>query len=164
LGDGIHDADLMLWFTGARPVSVYAQEVHPGTHKYPDAGWAMMRLEGDAVGVVESVWCLPENTPYQIDARMEVIGTDGALYINCGEAGLEIHGPDGPRFPDTLYWPRMLGGRFGILRQELRYFADCVHEGRAPDRITPEESRAVVALMAAAAQSSQTGSVIGLEP
>lgn len=161
-GDGIHDADLMLWFTGAKPESVYAQEVHPGTHKYPDAGWAMMRLEGGAVGVVESVWCLPESTPYQIDARMEVIGTDGALYINCGEAGLEVHGPDGPRLPDTMYWPKMFGGRFGILRQELRYFADCVRKGRRPDHITPEESRAVVRLMTAATESSQTGKVVRL--
>jgi predicted dehydrogenase len=160
LGDGIHDADLMLWFTGARPVSVYAQEVHPGPCKYADAGWAMMRLDNDAVGVVESVWHLPETTPYQIDARMEVIGTEGALYINCGEAGLEIQGSQGVRLPDTMYWPRMLGGRFGILRQELRYFADCVLGGHPPDRITPEESRAVVALMAAAAESSRTGEVV----
>ncbi len=160
VGDGIHDADLMLWFSQAKPVSVYAQEVHPGKCKYPDAGWAMMRLDNDAVGVVESVWHLPENTPYQIDARMEVIGTEGALYINCGEAGLEIQASDGLRLPDTMYWPKMFSGRFGILRQELRYFADCVTQGRRPDHITPEESRAVVALMAAATQSAQTGEVV----
>jgi UDP-N-acetylglucosamine 3-dehydrogenase len=152
----------MLWFTGARPESVYAQEVHPGEHKYPDAGWAMMRLEGGAVGVVESVWCLPECTPFQIDARMEVIGTEGALYINCGEAGLEIHGPGGPRLPDTMYWPKMFGGRFGILRQELRYFADCVRDGRRPEHITPEESRTAVRLVTAATESSQTGKVVPL--
>jgi predicted dehydrogenase len=163
LGDGIHDADLMLWFSGAKPVSVYAQEVHPGPCKYADAGWAMIRLDDDAVGVVESVWHLPETTPYQIDARMEVLGTDGALYINCGEAGLEIHDADGARLPDTLYWPKMLGGRFGILRQELRYFADCVTRGQKPDRITPEQSRAVVELMAAAARSSETGDVVRFE-
>jgi predicted dehydrogenase len=162
LGDGIHDADLMLWFAQAKPVSVYAQEVHPGTCKYPDAAWAMMRLEDGAVGVIESIWHLPETTPYQIDARMEVIGTEGALYVNCGEAGLEIHDANGIQLPDTMYWPHMLGGRFGILRQELRYFADCVSQGRAPDRITPEESRAVVRLMAAAAQSSQSGQVVRL--
>jgi UDP-N-acetylglucosamine 3-dehydrogenase len=160
LGDGIHDADLMLWFTGARPVTVYAQEVHPGTNKYPDAGWAMFRLNNEAVGVVESIWCLPESTPYQIDARMEVLGTEGALYINCGEAGLEIHDRNGARLPDTLYWPKPFGERFGVLRAELRYFANCVVEGRRPDRITPEESRAAVALMAAAGESARTGQVV----
>ena len=45
MGDGIHDGDLMLWFSQAKPVSVYAQEIHPGNNKYPDGGWAMVRLD-----------------------------------------------------------------------------------------------------------------------
>jgi UDP-N-acetylglucosamine 3-dehydrogenase len=162
VGDGIHDADLMLWFSGAKPVSVYGLEVHPGTNKFADAGWAMFRLDSGAVGVVESVWCLPESTPYQIDARMEVIGTEGALYINCGESGLEIHDAAGPKAPDTMYWPKPLGERFGILRAELRYFANCVLKNRRPERITPEESRAAVALMEAATQSVRCGGVVPL--
>jgi len=160
MGDGIHDADLMLWFSAAKPVSVYAQEVHPGRRKYPDGGWAMFRLDNGAIGVVESVWHLPESTPYAIDARMEVIGTKGALYINCAEAGLAIHDSAGNKLPDTLYWPRVFGEYFGILRSELRYFGNCVAEGRTPDRITPDESRAAVALIAAATESSKTGKVI----
>lgn len=162
MGDGIHDADLMLWFTGAKPVSVYAQEVHPGTCKHPDGGFATVRFDSDAVGVIESVWHLPEQTPYAIDARMEVIGTEGALYINCAEAGLTIHDNRGVHQPDTLYWPQLFGRRFGILRAELRYFADCVVAGRQPDRITPAESRAVVELMAAAEASSRSGQVVKL--
>ena len=160
MGDGIHDADLMLWFSNAKPVNVYAQEVHPGRRKYPDGGWAMFRLDNGAVGVVESVWHLPESTPYAIDARMEIIGTEGALYINCGEAGLAIHDAGGNKMPDTLYWPRPFGEYFGILRSELRYFGNCVRDGRVPDRITPAESRAAVALIAAATESSKTGKVI----
>jgi len=122
----------------------------------------MFRLDNGAVGVVESIWCLPESTPYQIDARMEVVGTEGALYINCGVAGLEIHDKTGPKMPDTMYWPKALGERFGILRAELRYFANCVLEGKQPTRITPDESRAAVALMEAATKSAQTGKVIQL--
>ncbi len=72
---------------------------------------------------------------------MEVIGTEGALYINCGEAGLEIQDATGNHMPDTLYWPSLFGQRIGALRNEFRYFADCVSAGRRPDRITPDESR-----------------------
>jgi len=61
-----------------------------------------------------------------------------------------------------MYWPKPFGRRFGILRAELRYFADCVQEGRKPERITPEESRAAVALMEAATQSAHCGTVIQL--
>jgi UDP-N-acetylglucosamine 3-dehydrogenase len=162
MGDGIHDADLMLWFSAAQPVSVYAQEVHPGPCKNADAGFAMIRLDNGAVGVIESVWHLPEKTPYTIDARMEIIGTEGAIYINCAEAGLEIHDARGAKMPDTMYWPSVFGHRFGILRAELQYFADCIRTNRQPERITSEESRAVVRLMAAAEQSSQTGEVVKL--
>lgn len=162
LGDGIHDGDLMLWFSQARPVSVYAQEIHPGSNRYPDGGWAMARLDSGAVAVIESIWHLPESTPYQIDARMEIIGTEGAIYIDCGQAGLEIHDGAGNRRPDTLYWPNVFGQRFGILRAELRYFADCVVQSQRPDRITPQESRAAVTLLAAANESSRTGQVVML--
>lgn len=160
MGDAIHDADLMLWFTGVAPVSVYAQEVHPGPCKYPDCAWAMMRLDNGAVGVVESIWHLPNTTPYTIDARMEIIGTEGAIYVNCGQAGLEIHASDGLSTPDTMYWPTVFGERFGILRAELQYFANCVATGKNPDRITPEQSRDVVGLIEAAAESSRTDQVV----
>jgi UDP-N-acetylglucosamine 3-dehydrogenase len=163
IGDGVHDADLMLWFTGARPVSVYGVELHPGTNKYPDVGWAMFRLDNGAVGVVESVWHLPETTPYQIDARMEVLGTDGALYINCAEPGLTIHDAAGNKMPDTIYWPKLFGQRWGALQTELRYFADCILDGKPPDRITPQESREAVRLVLAATESAKTGHVIPME-
>ena len=160
MGDGIHDADLMLWFSQASVSTVYAQEVHPGQNKYPDGGWSIARLDNGAVAVVESVWHLPESSPFAIDARMEVIGTEGALYINCAEAGLTIHDADGVKLPDTMYWPRPFGKYAGVLQEELRYFANCIRMGEAPQRITPAESRAAVAWMAAATKSSQTGSVI----
>ncbi len=159
MGDGIHDGDLMLWFSQARPVSIYAQEIHPGNNKYPDGGWAMARLDNGAIAVIESIWHLPESSPYQIDARMEVIGTAGAIYINCGEAGLEIHDATGNRWPDTLYWPNVFGQRFGILRAELQYFANCVATGCRPARISPQESRDAVALLAGAEESSKTGQI-----
>ncbi len=162
MGDAIHDADLMLWFTNATPQSVYAQEVHPGSCKYPDCAWAMMRLDNGAVGVVESIWHLPKSTPYAIDARMEVIGTEGALYINCGQAGLEIHAADGLSMPDTMYWPTVFGERFGVLRAELQYFANCIVQGERPERITAQQSKQAVGLMVAAAESSRTGDVVRL--
>lgn len=160
MGDGIHDADLMLWFSGAQVTSVYAQEVHPGDNKYPDAGWSIARLDSGAVAVVESVWHLPESTPYAIDARMEIIGTEGAIYINCGEAGLAIHDGAGVKMPDTMYWPRPFGDYTGILQNELRYFANCIRQGKDPDRITPQESRAAVAWMEQATESARSGQVV----
>lgn len=159
-GHGIRDADMMLWFNPSKPLSVYAQESHPSTAKYPDCGWAMVRFANGAVGVIEEVWYLPETTRFDIDARMEVIGTRGALYVNCGEAGLEIHDGNRVSLPDTAYWPRLFDQRVGALQSELRYFANCVRDGRTPDGCPPQDSRAAVALMTAAGESSRTGEAV----
>ena len=161
-GDGIHDIDVMLWFSGAAATSVYAQQVHPGKNKFPDVGWAMARLDSGATAVVESVWHLPRSTPYVIDAKTEIIGTEGAIYIDCGNAGLEIHDAEGVHKPETLYWPTILGKRFGILKSELEYFTECVRNATPPTHITAAESRAAVAFVEAAVKSAERDEVISL--
>ena len=163
MGDGIHDTDLMLWLTGSSVATVYAQTVRVRDFRHPDIGWAMYRFDNGAIGVIESAWYLPENTSFTIDARMEIIGTDGAIYIDCGNAGLTINDRAGIHKPDTVYWPMLFDRRVGALRDELAYFVDCVATGRTPDAITPEESRAAVAVMCAAERSAETGEVVRIE-
>jgi len=160
MGDGIHDTDIMLWFTQAKVRSVYAQNIRVRDFKYPDIGWAMYRFDNDAVGVIETVWYLPENTPFAIDARMEVIGTKGAVYIDCGNAGLTINDQTGTHKPDTVYWPDLLGRRVGVLRHELSYFLNCINKGKTPEAITPEESKMAVAVICAAEQSAASGEAV----
>lgn len=93
---------------------------------------------------------------------MEVIGTDGALYIDCGNAGLTINDAQGVHKPDTFYWPMLLGKRSGVLQNELSYFAECIREGKTPDVITLEQSRAAVAAVCAVERSAHTGQVVKL--
>ena len=76
-GDAIHDTDLMLWFTGARIVSAYAQTVDLRGKKYPDVAQTMYRFDNGATATLETVWCMPDKTPFDIDERMSVIGSDG---------------------------------------------------------------------------------------
>lgn len=160
MGDGIHDIDLMLWFTGSTVKTVYAQNVRVRNFKHPDIGWAMYRFENNAVGVIETAWYLPENTSFAIDAQMEIIGTDGAIYIDCANAGLTINDADSIQKPDTFYWPKILGRRSGVLENELRYFADCIRRGKAPNVITPEESKKAVAAMCAAEKSAKNNEIV----
>ena len=67
----------------------------------------------------------------------------------------------GNHLPDTLYWPSTFGQRFGT-PSALEFATLPIASPRAavPDRITPAESRAAVALLAAAVESSQTGQVV----
>jgi UDP-N-acetylglucosamine 3-dehydrogenase len=160
-GDGVHDLDLMLWYTGAKPKSVYAQTTNTRPHlPHDDVGWAMFRLDDGAIAVVENVWCLPDNAPFAIDARLEVIGTEGAIYVDNSGSHYSVLARDGLRYPQSTYWPKVHGLRRGYLKEELDYFLKCVLAGRKPTVITPEESRAVVHAMRMAERSARENRAI----
>lgn len=162
LGDGVHDTDLMLWMSGARIERVYALTHSVRGLKNPDIGWAMYRFDSGAVGVIENVWFLPKGTPFRIHEQMEVIGTDGAIYVHGGDTNLVVHGRNGLDCPDTLYWPEMHGQPAGALRAEMAYFTGCVAKGVQPAVVTPQEARAAVAVLSAAEKSARTGKVVRL--
>lgn len=162
LGDGVHDTDLMLWMSGARIETVYAQTLSVRGLKNPDLGWAMYRFDNGAIGVIEDVWFLPEGTPFRIHEHMEIIGTKGAAYIHGGDMNVMIQAGKSFDCPDTLYWPHMHGQPVGALREEMAYFADCVARGVQPKVVTPDEARAAVEATAAAEKSARLGKVVKL--
>ena len=162
IGDCVHDTDLMFWFSGSRAVTAYAQTVRVRDHAHPDLGQVMYRLESGASCILESVWCLPDTTPFQIDERLEIIGTEGSISIHDTHPNLMIVDKDGARCPDTTYWPTIHGQLRGALRDELAYFADCIATGKKPNVITPEESREAVRACLAAEESAATGKVVTL--
>ena len=162
IGDGVHDTDLILWYTGARVVSAYAQTVDVRGFRYPDIGWTMFRLDSGATAVLENVWFLPDETAFQIDERMEIIGTEGSVHIHEVHPNLSICSKDGWHSPDTTYWPELHGVRAGALREELSYFAACIADGKPPTIISPEESLEAVRACLAAEKSAATGRVVKL--
>jgi UDP-N-acetylglucosamine 3-dehydrogenase len=159
LGDGIHDTDLMLWMSGDRIQSVYAQTLSARGLKHPDIGWAMYRFKSGAIGVIENVWFLPPGTPFRIHEQLEIIGTDGAAYVHGGDLNVSIQTPDGIDYPDTIYWPQMHGEPVGALYRELAHFVDCIVRGTPSTVVTPAEARDAVEALAAAERSAARGKV-----
>lgn len=162
IGDAVHDTDLMLWYTGANVKTAYAQTHRVRDLKNPDIGWTMYRFDNGAIGVCETVWCLPNKSPFQIDERMQIVGTKGSIQIHDTTPNLMFVGEESVAFPDTTYWPELHGQRVGALREEWSYFLKCVAEDRDPDIVPPEDSRAAVAACLAAEESAATGRVITL--
>lgn len=161
-GDAIHDTDIMLWFTGAKVVSAYAQTVDLRGLKNPDIGQTMYRFDNGTTATLETVWCMPEKTPFDIDERMSVIGSEGFVHIQDTFPNIGVCTADGFRSPDTTYWPTLRGQTGGALREELSYFADCCATNTPPSIITPEESMAALAATLAAEESAATGQVVYL--
>ena len=162
MGDGIHDADLIMWFLGRQPTRVYGRYVRFSEFRYPDIGWAMLEFDDQAVGVVETNWGLPVNTPTVIDATLQVVGTDGMLTIDCSHTGLTILDADGLKMQETDYWPEQHGSLVGVLRNELVYFAECLRGDRDPQVITPDEAARAVRVMEAAEDSAARGQPVVL--
>jgi UDP-N-acetylglucosamine 3-dehydrogenase len=160
VGDAIHDTDLMLWFTEDRVVSAYAQTVDVRGLKHPDIGQTMYRFAGGATATLETVWCMPEKTPYDIDERMNIVGTEGFIQIQDTFPNLGIAGKDKFHSPDTTYWPMFEGARGGALKEEFSYFADCALKGVKPAIGTPEDAMAALQATLAAEESARTGQVV----
>jgi UDP-N-acetylglucosamine 3-dehydrogenase len=162
VGDAIHDTDLMLWFTGDTVVSAYAQTVDVRGLKNPDIGQTMYRFAGGATATLETVWCMPERTPFDIDERMTIIGSEGFLHIQDTFPNLGIVSPGGFHSPDTTYWPEFDGVRGGALREEFAYFATCALTGAQPQIGRPEDAMQALAATLAAEESARTGEVVRL--
>ena len=160
VGDAIHDTDLMLWFTGDRVVSAYAQTVDVRGKRYPDIGQTMYRFASGATATLETVWCMPEKTPFDIDERMTVIGTEGFIHIQDTFPNLGVVSQEKFHSPDTTYWPMFEGTRSGALREEFSYFAGCALEGRRPEIGRPEDAMAALEATLAAEESARTGEVV----
>lgn len=157
MGDGVHDADLMMWFMESRPQRVYGRQLQFLAHRYPDVGWAMLEFGDTALGVVETNWGLPKNVSTTIDAVMQVVGTEGMLTIDCAQTGLEILDAGGSKRVDTVYWPESHEKLVGVLRDELQYFVSCIREARPPRVVTPMDALRAVEVMAAAEASAAQG-------
>jgi UDP-N-acetylglucosamine 3-dehydrogenase len=164
LGDAVHDIDLMNWYVGSKAKSVYgmARNANQNVPNY-DVGWVNIKYENAALAVAESCWCMPEGSPFMIDARMEIIGTKGIVYLNAPSTSLVIDDGKKRQVFETVYWPLVHGERSGAIHAELQYFADCIFKGVKPNMVPLEDSYHVVRICLAALESAKTGEVIYLK-
>jgi UDP-N-acetylglucosamine 3-dehydrogenase len=142
--------------------AIHDQTVDLRGLKYPDIGQTMYRFDNGATATLETVWCMPEKTPYDIDERMNVIGSEGFVQIQDTFPNIGICTKDGFRSPDTTYWPQLRGMTTGALREELSYFAQCCLTDTAPAVVTPQEAMAALEAAMAAEESAATGQVVHL--
>lgn len=160
VGDAIHDTDIMLWLTGEKIVSAYAQTISVRNLAHPDIGQTMFRFESGATATLETVWCMPDKTPFDIDERMSVIGTEGIIHIQDTFPNLAIVDGNKLHSPDTTYWPMFDGVRGGALRDEFDYFARKAIAGEQPDIGRPEDAANALEACLAAEESARTGTII----
>lgn len=163
LGDCIHDIDIMNWFCGAKAKKVFgmARRSNPD---YPntDVGWVNIMYDNDTVAVAESNWNMPVGSAFGIDARMEIIGTKGIVYLEVPSGSLIIDDGNKRQVCDSVHWPLINGERAGALHTELQYFVDCIIKGEKPSYVPVEDSYAAAKICIKALESSKIGEAVEL--
>lgn len=150
----IHDIDLMLWYLGKRVRRVRGFGRRATGRKHPDAFWGVLEFEGDALGVVETIWLLPRQAGVLLDDSFQIVGDRGVGNLSLFPGSLTFWREDGFETPDSGYDPRLRGTAVGALRDELMYFCDCVREGRRPEIITAREAKNAVRVCRALVESA----------
>lgn len=120
---GVHDIDLVLWYTNSEVKEIYAKKVSKMYKE--DCIFVLFSLKNGVVGSLEFSWSLPESYPAGIWSEVEIVGTKGAGHIDICDQGLVLC-TNGFNFPDTLHWPEYNGKIFGDLRDELMHFVEAI--------------------------------------
>ena len=102
---GVHDFDAVRWITGAEVTRVYGASVSKALTELgvADSVMATLHLSNGAVAVVEQSWGVPYGVPAMLDARLEVVGTLGAAYVDMTPQGLSLFTDGRYTQPDTIY-------------------------------------------------------------
>lgn len=155
---GTHDIDLIQWVTGRRITRVHSESTSRVLFDIgaDDSIMTVFRLEGGAVGMLETCWVIPEGSPNSLDARLEVVGSEGRVAAIVGCEGFEQQSQERAQRPDVIYWTEMHERAHGGLQRQLEHFAQCVAENREPV-ISPQHARSAVEVAAAIHRSLETG-------
>jgi predicted dehydrogenase len=160
----VHDVDMVLWMLeGQTPVSVYAQQtdILLGSIGTQDTIAGIVRFSGGTVVNFESAWSLPAGARHMIDARMELIGTEGSFEVQCGDSGLYFADNQTSREIDTQHWPIIESRVGGDLKLQLASVLEWLDGG--PSQVASgEEAIRSLELTRALIRSAETGEVVKL--
>lgn len=157
----VHDVDMVLWMLkGQTPVTAYAQQtdILLGEMGTQDTIAGVVRFSGGTVVTFESAWSLPAGARHMIDARLEMIGTEGSFEVQCGDSGLYFADNQSSQEIDTQHWPEIGGKVGGDLRQQLSSVLDWVN-GVECQVATGDEALLSLELTQALVKSAETGEV-----
>ena len=129
----------------------------------PDMYVTVLDFEDGAVAVIENSWLLPRSSASLIDHKVEVIGTEGALYLDpthCRAvekySGTTPGGFPNPSYPDVFVAPEVHGRQMGLAIESLYHFVECVRDNRPP-LATGEDGLLNTRLLLAAEESAAHG-------
>jgi predicted dehydrogenase len=147
-----HTIDLAKWLSGKTAKTVYASGIKKklaslGVPTY-DYIHAVVKYQDGTDAVFESAWVLPEGMPSAVDFKYEVIGTDGAIYIDTQDQMIHHAAPDRYNYVSTLAWAV----------ERFDAFLTTLERDKAPD-VSVDDGVENTRILVALHRSLETGSI-----
>ena len=161
--ESTHDLDFVLWcLEPAKPVRVYSQNNY-GTiqattgAKVPDLQWLNVTMDSGLSFVVGGGWSLPPGYPNFSTTWIEMVGTDGAVFVDDSHRDVVINTmKDGMQLPmSTMPGEQVEHVYAGPMAAETLHFLHAVIRNE-PVMVSPEHARMVMELYMAANLSAET--------
>ena len=165
--EATHDLDFLLWCLHPRkPIKVYSQtsgKLFSKNSNTPDHQWIMVTLDDGMTITVGAGWILPLGYPNFSNTWIEIIGTDGSLFIDDTHKDVQLNTvKDGVRYPMSSMPGEPVNHTYaGPMHNETMHFLEAVALNK-PVLVKPEEARLVMDLYVAADLSAETGEPIML--
>ena len=161
--ESTHDLDFVLWcLEPAKPVRVYSQNNY-GTLQaatgadVPDLQWMQVTMDNGVSFVVGGGWSLPPGYPNFSTTWIEMVGTDGAIFVDDSHRDVIINTmKSGMQLPmSSMPGEQVEHVYAGPMAAETVHFLEAVVRNE-PVMVTPEHARMVMELYMAADLSAQT--------
>lgn len=162
---GVHDIEVMHWFSSQPVRSVFAKSVSKTTAAadgVADAIAALLAFDDGSLGILEYSWVAPALQGNPSRYFFSVVGSDGFAEIDYGDGGLGIFTSSAAVHPDMTFFPQVGNRWTGQYREQILHFLDCILLGKPPV-ISGENASAAVAVASALEQSLAEGREIALD-
>ncbi len=157
----VHDIDLINWYVNSQVERVYAEATMKmfKDKGMPDVISALMRFKTGVTASLEVNWSRPMTWQYSLESRLHVSGTEGAVYVDVYDQGLNIFSETGHGCPDMIHWPIVHNRLIGDLKEELNHFIECIILDKKP-LVTGEDGMNSLKVALAIIDSLRTGDIV----
>jgi predicted dehydrogenase len=163
---GSHAVDLTRWLFNDEVCRVYAvsraEVLREKGVDTPDFYEAILEFKNGGVATVENCWILPNSLPTVIDFKFQIIGSEGAVYIDLSShRAIQKYGKESASNPDVFVYPNIHGKPMGFAIESIRHFVDCVVNDKEP-MVTGKDGLAATKIISAIQRSSREGKPVDL--
>jgi len=161
-----HMIDIVCWILEDKVHKVYAVSregiLRDLGVQAPDFHVATIEFCNGAVAVFENAWILPRSHATVKDLKLEILGSEGALYVDASHnRALEIYSENKATYPDLLAPPT--GNHLtGFVLDSIAYFVDSVTQN-TPVLATGEDGLTVTKIICAILDSAERGEPVFLD-